>query len=92
MASYITHGGRSEQGVDDGMNQRISVAVPQGTFFEWDRDAAEYERTALDKGVNVVAYAGPGRHEDAPGVRAVRCLRKLSASIRSSGVVTFMFS
>ena len=76
---------RPQQRVDDGVQQRIAVAVAQEAPVVRDEHAAEHQWTSLDETVDVVA----GAYADGSTSAVARDARMASASARSCGVVTF---
>ena len=76
---------RAQQRVDDGMQQRVAIAVAEEALVVRDGDAAEHQGAAIDQAVDVVAIA----YADGNTSGMTRDARMASASARSCCVVTF---
>ena len=58
MLADVAKAGRAEQGVGDGMEHHVGVAVPSETAVVRNRDSAEHNRPFAGEGVDVEAHAG----------------------------------
>ena len=57
MSADIAECRRAQQCVAHGMGENIAVGVPDRSFVEWKRDAADDERAAFRKAMQVVPNA-----------------------------------
>ena len=64
MPADVAQPGRTQQGVNDGVDQYIGIRVPQQARAVRHTDAPNDERTARHQGVAVPALTdAPGRHD-----------------------------
>ena len=83
----VAQAGGAKEGVDDGVRQRVGVAVALGAEIGRHDDPGERQGAARDEGVRVPAHADA----DHAGASAAR-RSSAAATSRSSGVVTLMLS
>ena len=84
----IHHPSRPQESINHGVGESVSVAVTGQAERVRYGDAPQYEGSALYKGVNVDSHSYA--HNFLSGYRPeARDLRIISASFRSSGLVTF---
>ena len=92
MRAYVAQAGPTEQGVDHGVDEDVSVAVAADSLFERYGHATEHERAPTDERMNVHADPRSRTHDQEARAPRLRPDRMERATTRSSGVVTFRFS
>src|SRR2546421_11372094 len=80
VCSDVTEGGSAKQGIDNGVDDGVSVRVTGEAKFKGDRNATKHEWTVCGKCMNIVTKANTHGHVLYPCMKA-------SARNRSSSVV-----
>ena len=56
VAADVPHAGGTQKGVNDGVNQRVAVAVALETLGVGNPDASQHQWAPLHQPVDIVAY------------------------------------
>ncbi|SKO32072.1 Uncharacterised protein [Mycobacteroides abscessus subsp. massiliense] len=62
MAADIAQTGRTQQGIGNRMQKRISIRMTQQAFFKRNVDAAEYQISTFDQLMDIVALSDTDIH------------------------------
>jgi hypothetical protein len=64
MLPDVAESGCPQQGIADGVGERVAIGMPDRPFAEWDSHSTQDQLAAGSKAVDVIAKANPERGKD----------------------------